>query len=279
MPAEAGALRILAERAARRGGEIGRAAFGTRPELRFKPDRSEVTAIDLAAERAVIGLIRSERPQDAFIAEERTAGADGPHPDAAQICWAIDPVDGTRNFVRGIPLFACSVAALRDGTPIAGAIFDPLHDALYSADAHGPLLVNGRSWPELGAADADGYRASARVLAAIPSLPHRRFLPAVHRMIERFVVRTYGSAAMHLAWIATGRIDAALQDNPKLWDVAAGWLLVQRAGGVVTRTDGQPLFPIDLACYGGEDLPLVAGAPAAQADLLSIVRSAVSGAD
>lgn len=279
MPADAGTLRILAEQAARRGGEIGRAAFGTRPDLRFKADRSEVTAIDIAAERAVISLIRAERPQDAFIAEERTADSDGPRPGDAEICWAIDPVDGTRNYVRGIPVFACSVAALRRGTPIAGAIYDPLHDALYSADADGPLLVNGQSQPDLAAADADGYRQAARVLAAIPSLPHRRFLPTVHRMIERFVVRTYGSAAMHLAWIATGRIDAALQDNPKLWDVAAGWLLVQRAGGLVTRTDGQAMFPIDLASYGGEDLPLVAGAPAPHAALLSIVESALACSD
>lgn len=268
-------LLSIAEQAARVGGAIAREAFGTRPGLRFKADRSELTHIDEAAERAVIKHIRSRRPDDAFIGEEAAARGEFGAVRPGQHCWAIDPLDGTRNFVRGLPAVACSVAVLSEGVPIAGAVYDPLSDCLYSAAAGRGMCIDGAPVPAMDAV-MDAYRARARMLAAIPSLPEPAYRPAVMRMIERYVVRTFGSAALHLAWIAAGRIDAALQDNPKLWDVAAGWLLIRESGGEATRPDGAPLFPLDVAAYRGENTPVVAGRGGAHAALLALVRDTMA---
>ncbi len=249
-------LLALAERAARVGGALARQAFGAAGGLRLKADRSEVTDVDEAAERAVAQVIASARPGDALIGEEGVSGLPRPVGGGKGVCWAVDPIDGTRNFVRGLPAIACSVGALHQGVPVAGAIFDPLHGVMYSAHVGGGLRINGAAH----AGRAEGRMPPGmRRVAAIPSLPGAEFVPAVHAMLGRYVVRTFGSAALHLAWIAAGHIDVALQDNPKLWDVAAGWLLVREAGLSVTRLDGGPLFPIDLASYRGQDMPLLAG--------------------
>jgi myo-inositol-1(or 4)-monophosphatase len=266
-------LRELAEQAARAGGRVARAAFGGESRVRMKPDRSEVTEADLAAERAAIESLRTARPHDAFLAEEQTGAAADPSARPAQVCWVIDPIDGTRNFVRGIPWLATSVAALCDGWPVAGAIYDPLRDVCYTAHRDGGAwegtrrleIASAAPSTALDAATGESVRTApvgrpSKPLIAIPSTRHESARAFVLRALDEFVVRNLGSSSLHLALVAAGRLDAALLAGCKLWDIAAGWLLVTQAGGRMTRPDGGELFPVDLARYAGQDMPCLAAA-------------------
>jgi myo-inositol-1(or 4)-monophosphatase len=264
-------LRQLAEHAAREAGAIARRAFGGRQQFELKSDRSEVTAIDRAAEEAVVGLLRRQRPDDAFLGEE--AIADSTPADYAvpgRVVWVIDPLDGTRNFVHGVPCFGSIVAALLDGTPVAGAIFDPSNDALYSAALGQGASLNGR--PLRRPDDASDPRGVDRkLLVAIPSVRERIAADLVQEVLARHVVRSFGSSALHLALVASGGIDATILNNCKLWDIAAGWPIVREAGGVMRPLPGAAgesdesgeLFPIDLSKYGRESIPCIAASPMA----------------
>ena len=271
-------LRKLAESAARVGGKLAQESFGRPQQVTLKGDRSEVTEVDLAVQRAIVEHIRAGRPEDAFIGEESvTPGPQPPTPNRQSsivnrqsICWVIDPIDGTRNYIREMPLFTCSVAAMIGGEPVAGAIYDPVHGVMYSA-------ARGRG------AFLDGAQVSlAQRRAAIPRDPdHKLFvgIPSARRKatrqlvllaVEKHIVRNLGSAALHLALTALGHLDVTVVGNAKLWDIAAGCLIVDEAGGVVTSADGEPVFPLDVLRYAGEEIPVVAGSPAAHARLMEV---------
>ncbi|MBK8913842.1 MAG: inositol monophosphatase [Phycisphaerales bacterium] len=245
-------LAELAAVAARAGGSCARRYFGDPLSVQRKADGSEFTRADLDAQAEVIRCIRAQRPDDAILAEE-------PQPDEraelarARCCWIIDPIDGTRNFIRGVPLYACSVAACIDGRPVAGAIYAPQFETLFSAAQGGPLCVNGAP---IAPQERSG-RASTP-LVAIPSAATPRFRPWVEGLIDRAVLRSLGSTALHLAYVAAGAYDAVLCSDSKLWDIAAGVVLVEAAGGVVCGPGGGPLFPSDLAAYANEDTPCIA---------------------
>jgi len=292
-------LRALAESAARTGGQTARRAFGRPLRVRLKDDLSEVTEIDIAAERAIVAHIRSRRAGDMFLSEEAgraaPAGDPGaaPAPDRAgtppaagapprdsspdpqspipgpqSVCWVIDPLDGTRNYVRQLPFFACSVAALWGGAPVAAAVFDPLHDVMYSAAQGAGLSVNGRRTLPAEAGHQVTRAGRPALLVAVPSTLGPAIRHLVQQAVERHVLRNLGSTALHLALVATGQLDAAILGNSRLWDVAAGVLLVVEAGRVATLPDGRPIFPVELASYAGQEIPVLAGSPTAHARLL-----------
>jgi len=269
----AASLRALAESAARVGGQVAHRFFGRPGTVGLKADRSEVSSIDRSAERAIVAHIRRHRPHDWFLTEEGTVrprrrptvcGA-GDQP----LCWVIDPLDGTRNYVRDVPVFTCCVAAMRGGFPIVGAIYDPIGDVMYSADAMGGTRVNGVPLTRRQADRRRARRKTAKLIVGIPSARHRHGRALVRVVFARHVVRNFGSTALHLALVATGRFDAALTSNSRLWDLAAGWLIVTQAGGVMTLLNGRPLFPLELSRYRGGQLPCLAGSPAAHAALLA----------
>ncbi|TWT43836.1 Inositol-1-monophosphatase [Phycisphaerae bacterium RAS1] len=180
-------------------------------------------------------------------------------------CWIIDPIDGTRSFLRGVPLYACSVAVMHGGFPVAGAIYWPDLDEMFSARTGGGLLVNAQPAARWSHERAGGA-ISQKPVAGIPSTSRGPAFDLIHSWVDRVVVRNLGSTALHLALVAEGRMDAALISDSKLWDIAAGWLLVCEAGGAMRRLDGGEVFPIDVATYAGEAIPSLA---ARDADLLS----------
>ena len=254
-------LRSLAERAARAGGAVARDMFETDLQVSFKPDGSEVSNADRAAQDAVINVLRESRPNDCFIAEEaseqplRATGA------ADAVYWAIDPIDGTRNYVRGIPFFTCSVGALIGGTPVAGAVFDPLRDCMYAAAVGQGMFVNG-----CRRTVRDGDERT--LVAAIPSKRHKQVSQLVHTWVDRLVVRNTGSTALHLAMVAAGQLDAALASNAALWDIAAGYALIVAAGGVATLPDGHPIFPVEASTAAALTTDVLAAGPLTHARLI-----------
>jgi myo-inositol-1(or 4)-monophosphatase len=250
-------LRGLAEQAARLGGQTARGFFGRALAVELKSDRSEVCAADHAAQSAIVGFLQAQSPNTALLAEE-TLESDAAHrtPARDQVCWVIDPLDGTRNFLRGIPLYACAVAAMAEGWPVAGAIYDPVRDTLYSASLGDGLRVNAQAHA-LDTVRPTGM--NPKPVIAIPSSPRGASAVRAHRWLDRFVCRSFGSTALELAWVAAGLLDAALFANARLWDLAAGWILVTATGAHMTTPDGAALFPLDVAQYHGEELPALAG--------------------
>ncbi|MFI5314192.1 MAG: 3'(2'),5'-bisphosphate nucleotidase CysQ [Myxococcota bacterium] len=210
--------------AAQAGGEvIARHAAANRRGAREKSHDNPVTAADLEANAAICEQLRAAFPGDALLSEET---ADRSERLAAERVWIVDPLDGTKEFVEGVPQFAVSIALARRGRPVAGCIFDPSTSECFWASAGG------------GARLGDSRLAVSRerslaksVLLSSRTEMKRGQVDAFRPLVAR--IEAVGSVALKLAWIAAGRADLWLSAAPKSeWDVCAGDLLVREAGGI-----------------------------------------------
>ena len=223
-------------RAAHRAGRSLKRDLGEVENLQvsLKGPRNFVTAADRRAEEIVRGELAKARPDYGFLGEEggAHAGTDKSHR------WIVDPLDGTTNFLHGIPHFAVSIALERNGAVVAGLTYNPANDELFVAErGKGAFLNNQRI----------RVAARRRLGEAIVGcgLPHygrsdlrlSRFeLAAAQRHFAG--LRRYGAATLDLAWIAAGRLDAFWERDLSPWDMAAGMLLIREAGGFVSDLDG-----------------------------------------
>ena len=226
----------LAERAARAAGEVLLSYFGRPPEgLGSKSSETDpVSDADREAERTVRELLALERPDDGLLAEE------GSHADAASgRRWVVDPLDGTVNYLYGFPAWGVSVA-LEDGDgSLVGVVLDPLRDEAFTAERGAGARLNG---------EAIGVRDQRRLDRALVATgfsyePVRRAEQAgvVRRLLPRVRdLRRAGAAALDLAWVAAGRVDAYYERGLHHWDWAAGRLLVEEAGGATAPLEGEP---------------------------------------
>lgn len=232
-PAQPGvqdAQRLLladAVEAARRAGKILRRMFRTRLEARVKTSlRDLVTEADLTAEQAVLDYLRERHPIHGLRSEE--AGIDDRGSD---YLWVVDPLDGTSNFAHGFPHFCVSVALLHQGRSTVGAILDPMRGELFTATAGSGARLNGRRIRVSTVATLD----RAMVTTGFPYEPPEQRAAVADlsaRVIERVqMFRRSGSAALDLAYVAAGRLEAHWEFGLSLHDVAAGLLLVAEAGG------------------------------------------------
>jgi myo-inositol-1(or 4)-monophosphatase len=180
----------------------------------------------------------------------------------------IDPIDGTRNFVRHIPLYSCSIAAMLGGTPLVGAVYDIPRDIMYSASRDGGLFVNGDLQRPGRATVSDQQTFSEKRLVALPSSPRGGPADIAHEWLDKYVCRILGSTALHLALVASGELSGTVADNPRLWDIAAGWVLIHATGGRMVTPDGEDVFPLDIAEYRDQELPVVAANAEASDELL-----------
>jgi myo-inositol-1(or 4)-monophosphatase len=227
----------LAERAARAGGAVAEGFFRRNVAVETKGGKTDVvTRADHDAQRQVVAAIRTEYPEDAVVGEE--ADELKRVPDAGP-AWIIDPIDGTNNFVRDVPLWATSVAAVEDGEAVAAANVLPVLGDTYTADADGAYLDGDR----ISVSDETDPDAMA-VCPTIwwPADRREEYAAACREAVKRFGdLRRHGSAQAVLSMVAAGQLDGAFTNvdaNP--WDTVAGALLVERAGGTVTDIDGQP---------------------------------------
>ena len=224
----------LCERAARTGGRQLQDWVG-RIEAKEKGPSDLVTQADLASQAAIRELVMAEFPDHGFVAEESAAEA-----TEAKFCWYVDPLDGTTNYVHQFPHYATSIGLARNGQVIAAAIYDPVHDECFLAERGQGAWLNGNplktsSVTELRAALlAANFPAQVRVDAA----EVLEFLAALQACQS---VRRTGSAALNLAYVAAGRLDGFWAHSTYAWDVAAGILLVEEAGGQVSDLQNQRL--------------------------------------
>lgn len=216
--ARAGSQRLL---------DIG---LGARP-AEFKARGDYVTQADRESEHAIMEVLARLCPGVSILAEE-TGGT------AQPTMWAVDPLDGTTNYSRGIPVAAVSVALIEAGQPVLGVIIAPWLGLEFSAARGRGAELNGVPLPPLGPGDPE-----RSVLAT--GFPFRRrqrlpqYLPLARAALDRFEdLRRTGSAALDLAWTASGSLDGYFELDLRIWDLAAGALLVQEVGGHVTDWSG-----------------------------------------
>ncbi len=210
--------------------------------VRYKTPTDPVTRADREAERLITARIRARFPDHGVLGEEGASapgrrGRDGPR-------WVIDPVDGTSNFARGVPWFAISIALEDQGRVQCGVVaMPPLREYFVADRGRGAFQVErgGALTKLVPSTTAEIGRAIAAT--GLPSAPHRsRHITTIPLLMRRaLTVRVMGSAAVHLAYVAAGRLDAFWEPGLSAWDVAAGVLLVEEAGGRVSDWRGRPL--------------------------------------
>lgn len=219
----------------------------------YKPDGSHITEADTEIQAALCERIRIACPTHAVLCEESGAYlADMPPATDAEFCWVIDPLDGTRNYVRSLPAYCTSIALLRHSQPICGVIADHLRCTFYTA-VHGQGAFCGSKRLEV-APPAD----RGPVVSFQPADDGSTYDQA-RGWIRDIHLRSFGSTALHLAYVAEGGLDAAVCIENRIWDLAAGALLVTEAGGVVTDLDGHPVLPVDLTRPPDRLTPFIAG--------------------
>lgn len=229
------------ERAARAGGRV-LIEWQGRIRATEKGPKDLVTEADVASQDAIRDVVLGEFPEHLFLGEES--------PDAAALAaasadargrfrWIVDPLDGTANYVHGLPNFAVSIALEQDGRLLAGVVFDPILNECFSAAAGEGAWLNGQPIRCSGCRQIGQSMLAASFSANVPrgSPEIASFVEALH--VSR-AIRRLGSAALNLSYVACGRLDGYWATSVKAWDVAAGALLVVEAGGVLTDIDGRP---------------------------------------
>jgi myo-inositol-1(or 4)-monophosphatase len=199
-----------------------------------------VTEADLASEKLIIERIRSHYPRHGILAEESGASEDPKNPERAEWKWIIDPLDGTTNYAHGYPCFCVSIGVEREGKLELGVVYDPLRNEVFAAERGRGATLNER--PIRVSAVEDLGRAM--VCTGFPYNVRER--PDFARDFSNFTMRAQavrrdGSAALDLAYIACGRFDGFWEDGLSPWDLAAGVLLIEEAGGKVTDFHGTAL--------------------------------------
>jgi myo-inositol-1(or 4)-monophosphatase len=197
-------------------------------------------------------LLLSEFPQHALYGEEGIVGD-----QAREFQWVVDPLDGTVNFYYGIPHFCVSIALRCEGEIIVGVIYDPIRDELWAGQKGETPKLNGREFRVSERADL--AEAVVSVGLSKTGVTIEAGLPLLQDMVHRArKCRLLGSAALDMAYVACGRLDAYIEQGISLWDVAAGWILVETAGGIVDvrpRTDMKDRYAV-IASNGVIDLKL-----------------------
>lgn len=254
--------------AARKAGRSLIRDFGEVEQLQVsvKGPGNFVTAADQRAEEIIFTELSRARPGYSFLMEERGAieGPDKTHR------WIVDPLDGTTNFLHGIPLFAISIGLEREGELIAGLVYSPVANETFTAEKGKGAFLNDR---RLRVAARSTLTESV-ISTGIPHLgrpSHKPFLEEVELVMGACAgVRRTGSAATDLAWTAAGRFDGYWERNLRPWDVAAGIVLMREAGGYVTDSVGK--------APGGDPVDVVAGNGSIHTDLLRLLRRARAAA-
>lgn len=227
-----------------------------------------VTECDRAAQRHILDALRQRFPGDGFIGEEDDAGAGITHLTArGGRTWVVDPIDGTNNFVAGLGCWAVCIGLIEDGMPVLGVVHDVTRGVSYAAARGQGAWADGRQVRALATPLSD---RSLMMLTCNLVRPDGTLPPWFQRWTKRvWKTRMLGSAALEAVQVGAGVAHGAITIHGKLWDLAAAAAVVLEAGGVVTGLDGRPVFPIDLAGYGGAKVPFLAAAPGAHRQLLA----------
>jgi myo-inositol-1(or 4)-monophosphatase len=256
-------LNIMVQAATKAGRSLAK-DFGEVENLQVsvKGPADFVSNADKRAEEIVFTELQKARPTYSFLGEEGTevTGSDGQHR------WIVDPLDGTTNFLHGIPMFACAIALERNTEIVASVIYNPVMDELFTAEKGGGAWLNDRKRLRVAGrkhlADAvivTGINSRGRALDILQLKQLAQVTPAVAG------IRRTGSASTDLAWLAAGRFDGYWEAGLAPWDVAPGWLVLREAGGTMSDYAGTTG-----SIWNGQ---VIAGNETIQNQLLKIVKA------
>jgi myo-inositol-1(or 4)-monophosphatase len=235
----------------------------------LKNETELVTEADPRCQQIIIDRVRETFPDHGFIGEEGEPGKIFKRPPRGEpeIWWVIDPIDGTNNFAHLIPIFAVSIGVLLKGRPVAGVIFDPGTDSMFTAVAGGEAQLNGRriqsSEDDISPVTSVGL--DSHFGNVIPSW--------VDTIIKQSRFRNFGTTALQMAYVASGGLVATIVCTPKLWDIAAGAVIAEAAGALTTDWQGQPLFPVDVDNYDGLSFQVLCANKVVHPKLVEMMRS------
>jgi len=236
----------------------------------IKSNKSEmVTETDRRCQQIIVDRIKETYPDHGFIAEE--GGKDKIFKQAPRgtepIWWVIDPLDGTNNFAHRMLFFTISIAVMHEGGPIAGVIFEPATDSMFTAVKSLETQLNGRRITA-GKEKMDKFSSVGLDSHFDNNVPDW----ACEIMLKtRF--RNLGSTALQLAYVAKGSLIGAIHSCPKLWDIAAGTLIAETSGAIVTNWQGGKIFPVDLDSYEGQEMQVIAANKKVHPELLGLLKS------
>lgn len=243
------------------GSDLVRTA--TPHQVRRKGDRDVVTDIDIKIEQEIRAYLSRVTPEIGFLGEE-----EGPSGDATEATWTLDPIDGTSNFARGLPLCAVSLGLIRNNSPVVAAITAPFLDLRYYATKGGGAFVNGAKLHASRTGELTQAIVSIGDYAVGDNADEKnrkriRLTTLLAERIER--VRMFGSAALDLVWVAEGRTDATVILSNKPWDTAAGVLIAREAGALVVDRFGEP--------HTSTSTDTIAVSPGIADELLAVVQA------
>ena len=239
-------------------------------KVELKNQTDLVTQADTKCQEIIINRIKETYPDHGFIAEE---GAEGqlfkPPPRGEDFWWVIDPIDGTNNYAHQMLAFTVSIAVMHQGTPIAGVIFEPATDSMFTAVKDADAQLNSR---RIEAGDEEMNKIAS--IAIDSHYDSDSDVPAwVSQIIKKTRFRNLGSTALHLAYVAKGSFAAMLTLTPKIWDIAAGAFIAEYAGAIVTDRKGNNIFPVDLNEYQGQSFSIIAANKKTHPTLLELINS------
>jgi myo-inositol-1(or 4)-monophosphatase len=228
----------VAIEAAREAGRFLKYSVGKVRTIEVKQGevRNLVSEIDKGSEERIVSIIRRHFPTHAILAEEG-GGSDS----SSEIKWIIDPLDGTTNFLHGVPIFSVTIAVERRGEIVCGVTYDPNTDELYTAEKGSGAFVNGKRLKVSASTEIINSLLVTGFPYDLAARPGQTVDHFIRFLMEARGVRRLGSAALDLAFVAAGRFDGFWEVYLNPWDMAAGSLLVTEAGGTVSGYDGRPL--------------------------------------
>jgi len=220
----------------------------------YKSSHEPVTETDRQAQQLIVETLKRNFPRDGFIGEEGGDGILNVAPAGPGRVWVIDPLDGTSNFVRRLPVVCVSIAMLLEGRPVVAVVREVYSGRVFQA------VRGGGAHDQTGAPlrVSSGPLQKRRGFLGIETIYPDGLPDCIGDWMSWLYCRNLGSTALHMALVAAGVFDATFAYRCKLWDVAAGALLVAEAGGVVTHIDGSAIFPFATAGYAGGPVDFVA---------------------
>lgn len=236
--------------AALAAGDVLRRRFGGEVQVNEAFHHDVKIQADIDTQNLIYDVIRKAHPDHVLIGEEGNSGA-----TEGSVEWIVDPIDGTMNFAYGIPHFSISIAARQKGRLVVGVVYDPMRNELFTAEKDGPTRLNGVTQRVSPRTRLDEAVMAVGFSKSQESIDHAIKLYQYYGTSAR-KLRAMGSAALDLAYVACGRLDAYIEQGISLWDIAAGQLLVEQAGGkFVAESKKEGKYKI-IASNGKIDFPL-----------------------
>jgi len=254
---EAGKRAVLAQT------EFMHSEFG-RVKSEWKYDGTRVTAADLAISANIFKDLAAQFPTDHLFSEE-LAESDAPIPLTQRFAWVLDPIDGTNNYATGIPYCAISLALLENGVPVYGVVYDMARRVLIHGGP-GFGVRDGEREAQVKAAPPDNHS-----MLGFHSPYDKAFAHHATALVENFKLRGLGSSTLHLAYVAVGLLDATVDHNVRIWDIAAAVPLVWAGGGEVQFLNGEQ-FPMKTFNLKMNRIQFVAGNAAVCATLRALLK-------